>query len=63
MRRTTGEIRPAGMVTGDRLGMPVQAAPIDRTTATVVLADRGVEPCFPFAALIPVAASLLSQVL
>jgi len=37
-----------------RLGLPMQAAPIDRTPAGVALtASTGVEASFPFAALLP----------
>lgn len=37
-----------------RLGMPMQAAPIDRTSyGGALTADTGVDPSFPFAALAP----------
>ena len=64
MRETTRDARSEGSVVG-RLGLPLQVAPIDRTSTGVALADSsGVEPAIWGAlasALIPIAAKQIGK--
>lgn len=63
MNEMKRQARAERSFSADRLGLPRQAAPIDRTTAGVALSTgEGVEASF-WGALIPIAATVASKLL
>jgi len=62
MREVSTQKSAASTIAGPNFGPPVQAPPVRRAVPTVVAvsAEVGVEASFPFAALIPTVAAILS---